>query len=413
METVNLKVAIVLNSFPTVSETFIVNQITDLIDRGHDVRIFAFNKNNSEVVHQKILDYELIDKTSYLREIHVSKFFRYFEFIHFLILNRHQINFKKLSTLFDISLYGRKAINLRNYTKFKWILDSAPFDIIHVHFGTVATYIADMKSMGFFSKIGFVTSFHGYDISPHLMTNYPVLYKKLFQQVDVITVNTIYAKSLLNNLPFHKKTETLPVGVDTRQFKKTGLEKENSFTLLFVGRLIELKGPHLAVMVLNALIRRGYKDIRLKIVGEGILRSQLENSIRNYGLKENIELTGYLPQEEIIKVMETSHVFIFPGIHDSDGRAETQGLVIQEAQAMELPVIVSDVGGMKYGVKDGETGYVIKEGDIEDFANKIEKIMLDETLRIELGCNGRQYVIENYDSHSLGLILEEIYKKLA
>src|SRR5690606_20694081 len=105
-------------------------------------------------------------------------------------------------------------------------------------------------------------------------------------------------------------------------------------------------------------------------------------------------------------------IFLFPGIHDPDsGRCETQGLVVQEAQAMEIPVIVSDVGGIKYGMIDGVTGFVVREGDVEGFVRKIKQLVFDPGLRNKMGRAGRMFVVERYDNRVLGKKLEEIYFK--
>src|SRR5690606_36581736 len=155
------------------------NQITDLIDKGHEVSIFAFHQNKCEVIHQNILDYNLLDKAIYSKDIQISQSARYLDFLKFLISNRRQVNFYKIAQLIDSRKHGKIAINLRNYTRFKWILDYEPFDIIHVHFGTIAPYIAEMRTMGYFAKTRFVTTFHGYDISPHLMSTYRKTYEIL------------------------------------------------------------------------------------------------------------------------------------------------------------------------------------------------------------------------------------------
>ncbi|MBO2544280.1 glycosyltransferase [Salegentibacter sp. BDJ18] len=404
-----MKIALVLGAFPTISETFIVNQITDLIDKGHEVSIFAFQKNNCEVIHQGVLEYNLLEKTVYFQEIQISKFGRYFDFLKFIVLNRKHINFFKIIQIFNFQRHGKKAINLRNYTKFKWILNHASFDIIHVHFGTNATYIAQMKALGYFANTRFITSFHGYDISPHLMNTYPKKYELLLQEVDLITANTKYTKSLIQNLTNSHKIEILPVGLDTGKFKKNRFNKNQDFTMLFIGRLIELKGPHLTVEILNSLVKRGHKNIKLIIVGEGELKDLLVELIGNYNLQEKVKLTGALSQESIIELMETADVFLLPGIYDKNGRAETQGLVIQEAQSMELPVIISDVGGMKFGLIDRKTGFVVKEKDIEDFSNKIELLIENESLRTEMGRKARKFVVANYDSKMLGERLEKLY----
>lgn len=407
-----MKIAIVVRSFPVVSETFIVNQITDLIDRGHDVFIFAFQQNKIELIHKKIQDYNLLEKTVYFNEIHISKSLRYFDFLRFLIINKGCINFYKLIQLFDYRKYGKKAFNLRNYTKFKWILDFAPFDIIHVHFGMNAIPIAKMKTLGYFANTGFVTSFHGYDISPHLMPMYPKVYKTLFEEVDLIIANTEYTKSLLLKLTKPDKIKILPVGLNSNEFKKLKYKTEKDFTLLFVGRLIELKGSHIALEIINNLVKRGYGKIKFLIIGEGEYRKQLLESIKYYGLMDNVKLLGALPQEDIIQLMMNCDIFLFPGIYDKTGRGESQGLVIQEAQSMELPVLISDVGGMKYGVIDGETGFIIKEMDIDAFADKIEFLINNENKRIEMGKRGRTHIVKKYDSKVIGNKLIEIYINL-
>ena len=103
--------------------------------------------------------------------------------------------------------------------------------------------------------------------------------------------------------------------------------------------------------------------------------------------------------------------FLFPGIHEKGtGRAETQGLVIQEAQAMELPVVVSDAGGMKYGLLDGVSGFVVQEGDIEGFAEKIELLINNGQLRVTMAKAGRNFVVQTFDTRILGDKLMQIYE---
>ena len=111
--------------------------------------------------------------------------------------------------------------------------------------------------------------------------------------------------------------------------------------------------------------------------------------------------------------LELADVFLLPGrIDPITKRVETQGLVIQEAQAMEIPVIVSDVGGMKYGLRQGKSGFVIKEGKIMDFIAAIEKLILNPKLKTNMGIEGRKFVKDNYDMRILTKRLLEIYSKV-
>lgn len=407
-----MRIAIVVGSFPVITQSFIINQITELIDRGHDVHVFSYEKNQGDIIHQKVKVYQLDEKTIYLNGKFIGKLTRYIYFFKFLFFNRRKINFHKIKSHFNFKEHGIRALNLSNYTKYKWILDHAPFDIIHAHFGMDAIPIAEMRALGYFANTGFVTSFHGYDISPHLMDIYPEKYKLLFEEVDLLIANTSYTKSLLQKITDPGKISVLPVGLNTKEFVKRNSYRDEVCTLLFVGRLIEFKAPHIAIEIIKNLVNRGYHKIRFLIVGDGELRKQLQNSIRTYRLKTNVELLGPLPQEDIIQIMDKSDIFLFPGIYDKSGRAENQGLVLQEAQAMQLPVVISDAGGMMEGIIDGETGFVVQENNIDDFADKLEYLINNKEERVKMGERGRIHVAENYDSVVIGKKLVEKYKKM-
>lgn len=403
-----LRIAFLVSTFPTISETFIVNQISDLIDRGHEVKIFAFQQGNSSIVHEKIRSYALMEKTIFYQEQHVSKIKRFFPFLKFVITRNKVANFKRLVQNFHFRRDGIRAFNLHFYYKIKWILGEGDFDIFHAHFGSNGAYIAQLKELGFLSNTKLVATFHGYDLTPNLLPKYRIEYEDLFKEADLLTVNTEYTKSILKQITSEKKVEILPVGLDTSDFypvKRSG----DSFQLLFVGRLIPLKAPDLILEIIRKLIVKGHTNIKLTMVGDGELRGNINEYIRQYKLEPYVLLKGALSQEEVRDILNYTDVFVMPGIYDRNERAETQGLVIQEAQAMEVPVIVSDAGGMKYGVLDGETGFVVKEKDIEGFVKKIEILLTDKVMGKNMGKRGREFIVENYDSKVLGDQLEKLY----
>ncbi|MGB8704232.1 MAG: glycosyltransferase [Gillisia sp.] len=403
-----LRIAIVVENFPSVSETFIVNQIADLIDRGHNVQIFSFHQGDTEILHQKIIDYRLLEKTTYYEDIYLSGIKRYRPFQKLLVREHKNVNFARIMRNFNFFKNGINAFNLRFFYKSKWFLDAGKFDICHAHFGRNGAYLAELKTAGFLAQSKLLTSFHGYDLTPAFLPHHKQQYKQLFKEVDILTVNTMYTLSLLKEITSKTKIEILPVGLDTSEFKPQQ-EKSKNFKILYVGRLIALKGALQALRVLQILLEKGYKDIDLTLVGEGEQRKEIEEYIKDHKLQSHVKLLGAQSQEMVKELMRQSHVFFLPGIYDDNGRAETQGLVIQEAQAMELPVLVSDVGGMKYGVLEGETGFVVPEKDIAAFAEKLEFLIHNPDIRSKMGKKGREFVVENYDSKILGNRLEAIY----
>ena len=132
--------------------------------------------------------------------------------------------------------------------------------------------------------------------------------------------------------------------------------------------------------------------------------------IVNLGLEANVSLIGSKTQEEIQSILNNSDLFIYPGIKDSYGRCENQGLVIQEAMAMGLPVIVSRVGGMQEGVIDGKTGYLIEENNLAAFVNKVKFLIENREIGIQMGEDARIYVQTYYDSQNVTKKVIELYE---
>lgn len=415
----SLKILFLVPRFPTVSETFILNQIIDLIDRGHSVNIFATEKTKKKI-HSKIKDYALLDKTFYA-DTPTNIYLRLKLFVSILFSSDIRLTKKLLKTL-NFFKYGASALKLSRFFKVSWLVNSKDnYDIIHAHFGPMSDYYFYAKECGFFKNAKLIVTFHGYDIIPRDNEKNKIRYKKLIEQNITLTANTPYTKSLIQKTGYKNESiHILPVGLDTNYYSKSNTVKKdkNKITILFCGRIIKFKGVSRIADIANILInKKNIRNITFKIIGEsGESNSQelnlLKQKIDDHELKENFELLGAKTQKEVIHEMNTSDLLIMPGIVNEDGRAENQGLVIQEAQSMQLPVIVTNAGGMKYGLIDNITGYVIEKNDLNRFAEKIELLLNNPNLKEEMGLKGREFVTKNYDSKMLGDKLEKIYHKI-
>lgn len=110
---------------------------------------------------------------------------------------------------------------------------------------------------------------------------------------------------------------------------------ESNLTLLYVGRLIAWKGVHLALRALA----RGPATLRLRIIGDGPLRTFLEAEACSLGLANRVEFTGDLPRPQVLAAYAVADGFLYPSVHDSGGNA------VLEAMASSLPVICLAYGG--------------------------------------------------------------------
>jgi colanic acid/amylovoran biosynthesis glycosyltransferase len=142
------------------------------------------------------------------------------------------------------------------------------------------------------------------------------------------------------------------------------------------------------------------------------MRGALERLVEELGIAGDASLVGPLPQEQVREAMAQASVFLLPGRPDPDGRQENQGVVVQEAQAMELPVVASDTGGVREGMEDGRTGFLVPPGDAEATAARLKELIEDPGLRAEMGQRGRTLVRERFNCATLAGELEGMYGNL-
>lgn len=412
MEKYKLNIAIVVAEFPTVSETFIVNQIVYLIENGHNVTILSFLKPKDGLIHDIVKKYELQKLCVYYLKPDKNILKRYLNYLKWLFKTK-DLNYLKVLKSFNVFKSPKDVLNLSAPYLAQWFVTNKKFDLIHVHFAPNAIGIAEMIDKRLINNSKLIVSFHGYDIVPKLIEDYKKKYYYLIKNSHSFIANSEYTKGLVDKLGIPNKTKVIPVSLDTSIFCKTKNKSENDskFRILFCGRLIKLKGPELLIEIIDELVNIGKQtNIELLVIGDGECLPILETKIDDFKLNDFIKLLGNKRQEEIKDLMEISDVLIQPGITDPySGREETQGLVIQEAQSMQLPVIVSDVGGMKYGLIDGVTGFVVKQKNVSEFVEKLTFFIQNPEITKEMGIKGRQFVVENFDSEILGKKLLNLY----
>jgi len=398
-----MKIAFFVSQYPTLSETFISNQVIGLKNDGHLVHIFSSNRPVDGKVHQTVIKSDLLNSTFYFERLSKSRLQKIIKLFGKSLLNIFNTNFfPLLKSIFR----NDSKLSIYNFILF---IDKPEYDVVHAHFGINGNYVAQLKKLGLFKRAKFITTFHGYDLSNiFAKDNY---YLDLFEECKTFTVNSLYSKERLVKLNCEEsKIHVLPTGLNTTLFKKK-LPSENSknqITLLFVGRLIKLKGPHLFIEICRILSQKNLLKFTAIIIGEGIMHQQLSELIEKHNLKDFVCLKGALTEEEIISLMNLSDVFVLPGIQDGD-LAEAQGLVIQEAQSMELPVLISNVGGMMEGILDSVSGFALPPNDIQSFVEKIEILASDTCLRIKMGMAGRKFVEERFDIIELNKRLLDLY----
>ncbi|WP_166332559.1 glycosyltransferase family 4 protein [Sphingobacterium chungjuense] len=387
-----MRILFVLSEFPSYSETFIANQINDLIDNGNEVTIFSSDIG-------KTIDSSLFNRNDlYSRLVPAHQ--------KTSLVSRLRRRFLKL--FLDNRAYQNKDL----------LTMSESIDVVHCHFGDNALLFHEVYlKYGWFSKSKKICTFHGYDILPSSVAMLKDTYKPLFDSFDGFTYNTPYMKEIIDSFRIHpRKMHALPVGFDADFLTNYLRRNPNTYAhgdclhLIYCGRLTYFKGCLMLPDIAEKLIAANVQNFILHIVGAGDQEYELRSKIEAQGLERHFTLYGALNQEKVFELMSAAHLFILPGLEEpKTARAETQGLVIQEAQFLKLPVLVSDAGGAKYGLMDGETGYVLPKGNVVAFVEKIKWFVENPDEIHSFSEKSHIFARENYNIAVLGKRLLAIY----
>ncbi|MCG8370219.1 MAG: glycosyltransferase [Proteobacteria bacterium] len=171
--------------------------------------------------------------------------------------------------------------------------------------------------------------------------------------------------------------------------------------LVFVGRLVDKKGLTHLVAAMSILARR-FPDLYLRIVGDGPLRETLIGQARNSGVLDKMTFVGSVPNTDVPQYLRAAKIAVMPSVVAPSGDQEGLGLVAVEAQGCGCAVVASDLPAVRDTILDGRTGLMAKPADGADLAEKIAKLLDDDTLRQTLAAAGRRHAIENFNWRAVG-----------
>lgn len=228
-------------------------------------------------------------------------------------------------------------------------------------------------------------------------------WRKYYNGANLILSGTPYTAARLPSLAQKKIDIFFDTAVDTsiKIPSKTNYPQKK-LIILFVGRLVEIKGANLLIEAIFRLPETIKKKITVQIAGDGPECNNLKNIVSNKKLGNIISFEGHLKRQDIFSLLSKADIFCLPTWR------EHGGLSILEAMFFSLPVITSDYGGPSYSVTS-ETGIKIPissyDGYIEELSDSIEKLILDSDLRKKLGYAGRLRVCQNFTNRNISDVI--------
>ncbi len=284
----------------------------------------------------------------------------------------------------------------------------AGFDVAHLHYPFFG-------SAGLVARAGqrLIIQYHMDVLRDDWLAGFFLWYARsvtprLLARADRLIVSSFdYARSSAIAGMVGEKMVEIPLGVDTELFKPSGDSLQHDPQILFVGGLDR---PHYfkgLPVLLEAM--RGLADekiaAQLMVIGDGDLRVEYEALARTLGISDRVKFLGAVEAKDLRAWYAHADIFVLP----STDRSEAFGLVLLEAMSSGVPVIASDLPGVRTVVDPNVTGYLVPPRDVNALKNRLKELLADPTKREQMGAAGRKRVIEKYRWKDIVGELEKIY----
>ena len=314
---------------------------------------------------------------------------------------------------FRISTY--RLYCLTNFFLGRTILNAAKNikpKLIHAHFGNDGVAAIPIKR-----KLGvpLITSFYGYDLSDKLETLRPY-YKSLKNEGDLFIALSRDMKKYLIKIGFpESKIVIHHLGVQCKELEavnKGTCNNRNGFIFLTVARFSERKGIQDTIQAFYNIVSK-YPDAKLRIVGNGPYKYELVKLVDSLQLNKSITFIDNFqtpdPRKTVLEEMANCDVFMLTSYLTSTGSKEGTPIVLMEAQALGKPCISTFHAGIPEVVKDGITGYLVKERDVPAITNAMTTFINNSEIVNDLGNNGKLHINNEFNNELQIKKLSEIY----
>lgn len=364
-----MKLAYILRDFPKLSETFIYEEIYQLIIAGEKLLIYSLVELPEEVQHEK-LNFILSNTSVKTYSISYRSLFQnniisldcisqMLVIIYNVIIN---LFFSPILLFRTPDLFFR--INIRKL--YKDLKRDYP-DHIHTHFIFSRAELVTFLSR----KIGvpFTITTHAKDIYiPNIKR-----IKRVAQSAKKIIAISQFNKNLLISYGIPRnKICVVHCGIDTEVFFPVIKARNEILQILSIGRFVEKKGFIYLLEAANLLVNDECDTFHIDIIGEGPLESELLAYVKLNQLQKFVTFHGIKKDIEVKSFLSSCDTFVLPCIIAKDGDMDGIPVVLMEALAMGKPVISSNISGIPELIKDKENGFLIPEKDAMELKNKLK-----------------------------------------
>ncbi|MBK6725223.1 MAG: N-acetyl-alpha-D-glucosaminyl L-malate synthase BshA [Pyrinomonadaceae bacterium] len=299
-------------------------------------------------------------------------------------------------------LFEHQPYDLALATKMATVARAEKLDLLHVHYAIPHSISAILARESIKQKryVPVITTLHGTDITlVGADRSYLPITRYGLQQSDGVTAVSKFLKQATIETFDFDEIEVIPNFICEKHYMRLPdsplrgeLGPNGERLLVHVSNFRHVKRPNDCVEIL-AKVRAAGSDAKLIMVGDGPERSAVYYRAEQLGVKEHTTFVG--KQANIPDYLGVADLFLLPS------ELESFGLAALEAQACEVPVIATRIGGIPEVVNDGESGFLSDVGDIEKMSADVIRLLSDENMRRSFGEKGRELAVQRYSTSKI------------
>ena len=387
--------------FPVLSEIPFLNQIVGLVERGHEVDIYADGPQPGEPFHADVERLDLASRTRYPIRWPAGRVERWRAAARLIAAHRGRERRLLLRTL-DPSRFWHRAWTLDQLRRTARFLPVRPYDVCYCAFGMDAPHALRLRRLGALDG-ALVVAFRGADTTKYVARRGPRVYTRTFRETRLLLpVCEFLARRIVQLGAPAERVVVHRTGIDLRRwpYRERHPAVPGSLRLVSVGRLVEKKGIAQVLAALRLLVDRGVRA-ECRVFGDGPLRERLRALAADLGIADRVRFEGRQGQEAVREGLAAADVLVAASVTAADGDEEGIPNVLKEAMASGMPVVGTRHAGIPELVEDGVSGWLVPERDEAALAAALARLAAEPQRWAAMGLAGRAKVERDYDIHRL------------
>ena len=363
-----MNVLYVLNRFPKLSESFVINEIHELESRGHTVAVFSLRRPEGDLHQSEVA--QLDAEVGYLPDPSPSSALD--------TLGRWWLDpavlRATLHTAPPVAHAGAAYVGAHCLR----FVHGLGFEIEHVHGHFLNWPKLGARYVASHLDVPCTVTAHAYDLYasetdlPGSSTN-ERLVRVLADHMDrVVTISEYNRTYLREEVGTTSPVDVVHMGIDLDKFEPSARARPNR--LLTVARFDEKKGIEYAIEAVAQVVD-DLPGLEYHLVGSGPREEAVRKLISEHGLEDTVELLGHVSDERLVRELDEAKAFVLPSVIASDGDRDGIPVALMEAMAMETIPVSTTVSGIPELIEHGENGFLVPPHDVEALSEVLAGIL--------------------------------------